>query len=459
MHLVPVQLLGSQPTRLAPEAARCPRCGTAAPRNEIRELTRWTASLEAPRREVVHVGCYICPECPKGQRWFRLEPPGFEGWRNYTTGSILAVLSLVVKHKLSFDGAAAVGRELLHLVELQDTTVMRWYREAGDQVDYKGHLQRMAEFFSGELALDEVYDGRHYVIKATDPLNNLEITSWIGEGSPSAEDIRDVLMELREAGIHPQLVVTDGSTLYPRVIAEVWPEAEHQLCVFHFIMGTLRKLAKAFWAGYQTMPKPKKRKRGRPKKRGRPRLDKLKRANRKTVRKVRFLIFKRGGTGANGKPLISEGEQRALDEALGLCPPLVQLRRFVEALYELFGPTTDTHDLAGERRRVVVGDATFAELDGLEPVLKDLRNDQLFARLTRYLAFENADKTSNHVERENRDFRKRQRSHYRLRSIESLCAFLDLLLVRRPAPDEPRRLRRRERPTESNPSHEEVAAA
>ena len=430
-----------------------------APRNEVRQLTRWAASLEGPRQESVLVGCYICPDCPPGERWFRLQPPGFEGWRKYTTSSIRTVLRLVTSFKMPFDGAAGLGREVLHLPELHETTVLRWYREAGDEVDYNSHLQRMAEVFSGELALDEVYDGDYYVIKATDPINNLEISSWIGDGSPTAEDVRAILLELREAGFHPLLVVTDGSTLYPRVIREVWPDAEHQLCVFHFIMGTLKKLARVFWAAYNTMPTPKKRKRGRPKKRGRPRLDKRKRADRKKVRSVRYLIFKRGGTDTNGKPLLSDNEQRALDEALRLCPALVGLRRFVEALFELFGPTTTSHELAQERRQAILDDQAFVELSGLEPVLKDLRDDELFARLTRYLSFENADKTSNHVERENREFRRRQRSHYRLRSIESLCAFINLLLVRRPVPTKPQRLRRRERRTEDNPSHKEADAA
>ena len=46
------------------------------------------------------------------------------------------------------------------------------------------------------------------------------------------------------------------------------------------------------------------------------------------------------------------------------------------------------------------------------------------------LDFENAEKTSNHAERENREFRKRQKSHYRIRSLWSIFALLDLLAVR-----------------------------
>lgn len=459
MHLVPSSSVLHQLNPFAPDVARCPRCGAASPRNEVRLLSRWAANLDSPYKEGVAVGCYLCPDCPEGQRWFRLEPPGFEGQRGYTTSTRLAVVSLVKDHKLSFVGAAAIGRELLHLPELADTTVMRWYREAGDQVDYRAHLARMAEVFSGQLALDEVYEGEHYVIKATDPLNDLELSCWLGEGSPTAEDLRECLLELRRAGIQPMLVVTDGSRLYPRVIHEVWPEAEHQLCVFHFIMGTLKDLGQAFWVAWRTMPAPKKRKRGRPKKRGRPRLDKLKRRNRKTVRSVRFLLFKRAGSDARGRPRISEEEQVRIDEAIRLCPPLGPLRRFVLALYELFGPTTDSQGLAEERRQAILGNEEFLAESGLDKTLDRLRDEQLFAKLTRYLGYDNADKTSNHVERENRDFRKRQRSHYRLRSLHSLCAFLDLLLVRRDPPTEPRRLRRRERPAQGNPSHEEVLAA
>jgi len=41
-----------------------------------------------------------------------------------------------------------------------------------------------------------------------------------------------------------------------------------------------------------------------------------------------------------------------------------------------------------------------------------------------------ADRTSNDAERKNREFRKRQKGHYRLRSLDSLFALLDLILLR-----------------------------
>lgn len=429
--------------RIAPNVARCPRCGAHSPRNEVRRLERHAACVDMEKKLAIEVGCYLCPECPAGERWFRLQPVGFEERSRYTTQTRTMVVSLVKDHKLSFDGAAAVGRALLHLPALAGTTVMRWFREAGDGVDYRGHLARVAETFSGQLAIDEVYDGGFYVLKATDPLNGVELTSWLGEGNPSEADIRELFLELKAAGIVPEWVVTDGSRLYPKVISEVFPDAGHQRCVFHFIKRALELLAPAFHGAVRSMPQPKKRKRGRPKKRGRPRKDKEKRANLRNVRKCRYLVFKRDGIDNKGRPRMSPSEEKALAEALALCPPLAILRQFVGALYELFGPTTVSQEVAERRRQAILSDERFQEHAAIGKVVAHLADDALFTRLTRYLDFENADKTSNHPERENREFRKRQRSHYRLRSVVSMCAFLDLMLVRRDPPGEPRRLRRR----------------
>lgn len=333
---------------------------------------------------------------------------GFTEQSAYTDSSRAVVLSLVTKYKMSFGGAAALSRDVFHLVDLADTTVMRWFREVGDAVNGAKHLADCAAAFSGELAVDEIYDGNIYVIRVTDPINRLEIIAHRGEGSPTETDVRNVFLELRDHGIYPQLVVTDGSPLYPSVLAEVFPNAKHQRCTFHFMQGVNDSLSKAFWTAYATMPQPKKRGRGRPKRRGRPREDNRKKADLAAVRACRWLIFKREGLDDKGQPRFREEEQRVLAEGMRLCPPLRELRRLVVAIHELVGTTTTTHELAEERRQAILTDTAFAALAGTETVRRQLANDDLFSRLTRYLDFENADATSNHAERENREFRKRQ---------------------------------------------------
>jgi MULE transposase domain len=69
--------------------------------------------------------------------------------------------------------------------------------------------------------------------------------------------------------LNPKVVVTDGSNLYSSVLAELWPNSDHQLCVFHvikdinkLILGAVRQMRKAM---------SRRRKAGRKKKRGRKR--------------------------------------------------------------------------------------------------------------------------------------------------------------------------------------------
>ncbi len=424
---------------VAPDAARCPRCGTWSPRNETRSRFFWEANLRRSTVTELQCGCYICPRCEKGQQWFMLIPADFQTRRQYAVPAQRILVDLVRKHKMSVEGAASVGREMLHLQKLDATTVLDWLRGEGEAVDLLAYTQAAVEAFSGQMALDEVYDDEWYMLKATDPLNGIELASHLEKGSPSEDDIRQFLMKLKEAGFEPKLVSTDGSKLYPEVIPKVWPKAKHQRCVFHFIKQINDDLRSAFWDAYETMPKAPKRKRGRPKKRGRPRKDAQKRENRRKVRAARFVLMKREGQDGE-KDRFSAEERATLDEAIALCSALGVLRRFVVAVHVLFGPTTNSHELAEQRRQEILSDAEFNATPGLAKSMERLRDDDLFERLTRYLDYENADKTSNHVERENREFRKRQKGHYRMRSQRSLCALLNLLTVRRPVPGQPVRL-------------------
>ena len=121
---------------LAPDAALCPCCGTWSPRTEIRRRSFWTPDLHQPTVMDLDVGCYICPNCPKGERWFTVAPADYRTPGQCSLLGKETVVNLVKTYKLSFEGAAAVGREVLHLAMLHATTVLGWVREAGDAVDH-----------------------------------------------------------------------------------------------------------------------------------------------------------------------------------------------------------------------------------------------------------------------------------------------------------------------------------
>jgi hypothetical protein len=170
-------------------------------------------------------------------------------------------------------------------------------------------------------------------------------------------------------------------------------------------------------------------------------------------------VLTREGTSSTGKPLMSPEQQAALRDAIAILPRLGLMRRFVNALHDLFSVATTTTAQVEAKRHAILVDTEFAAASFLSEAMKLLADDDLFHRLTRYLDFDCAEKTSNHVERENREFRKRQKSHYRLRSLASLCSLLDLLTTRRPITGAPRRIARKKPPCVLEPGKEVKTAA
>jgi hypothetical protein len=432
----------------APAFVCCRTCSATCRLNEIRTITRQHGNMDEPTVITAMLGCYICPRCPKGERWFRLSLPGFEGRSRYTPATRAAVRQLLKVGKTSFEAAERIARQILNLPKLHSTTIMRWFRSDGEDVDMRDHLSRALKVFSGQFAIDEVYDGTYYVVRVTDPINRIELMTRLGVGSPTADDIADLLSDLRGAGFQPELIVTDGAELYPAILREIFPLAAHQSCVFHFMQLANKKLVAAWSAAVSAMPQPKKRGRGRPKKRGRPREDGRKRRNIEKVRKVRYIVFMRDPDHA---------QQALLDDAIVLCPSLSILRRFVMALQGLFD--SGTPEQAQERRRALLADEVFRALPGAATILSALADNEAFAKFTRYLGYENAERTSNHAERENREFRKRQKAHYKLRTERSMKASLALLTTRHHMPAVAKRLVRRQPPGSRGLDTREVLAA
>src|SRR5262249_56638537 len=85
-----------------------------------------------------------------------------------------------------------------------------------------------------------------------------------------ADHMRRFLKNLQTWGLEPKVVVTDGSTLYPAVLAELWPAARHQLCVFHLLKDINDLILQAVRRLARTMTRRgnagRRRKRGRPSK-------------------------------------------------------------------------------------------------------------------------------------------------------------------------------------------------
>jgi hypothetical protein len=106
------------------------------------------------------------------------------------------------------------------------------------------------EEISGVLCIDEVYQGRLALLLAVDPAGpagDRLVGYQLVHGKVGQADVAAFLWRLEQMGIQPAEVVTDGSGLYPAVLAAVWPAAVHQLCLFHETRAVTRAVQQVVW--------------------------------------------------------------------------------------------------------------------------------------------------------------------------------------------------------------------
>src|SRR4029077_13421971 len=102
------------------------------------------------------------------------------------------------------------------------------------RLDMSEHRRKTLELFSGTLCVDELHLGRFTLLLATDPLADVPVAFALVDKNDQVH-MRRFLKNLKNWGLNPEVVVTDGSNLYPAALDELWPDADHQLCVFHVI--------------------------------------------------------------------------------------------------------------------------------------------------------------------------------------------------------------------------------
>jgi hypothetical protein len=250
------------------------------------------------------------------------------------------------------------------------------------------------------------------------------------EHDPTQDDIRrflgDFRAHLEARRLQVQGITTDGSSLYPVPLAELFPGIPHQVCEFHvrkaLTRAVLHALAKIRTELKAQLPK---RPRGRPSK-----------AQARTARRVRrweqrvgdlfehrYLFVRKELTAAQAKRL-----QRI---TRGL-PHLRTLRALMDEVYRLFDrrcrAATALARLAKLRARV-------RRFRWVGRALDQLKTPNLEKALT-FLDDKLLPATSNAVERGNRRFRKAQRSIYSVRTAAHIRQRIALDMQReQQAPD------------------------
>ena len=229
------------PVRCAPARAPCPHCRTLGHRKATHSrLVRSLAYKQVVFLDVTYGEYRARCSCRKT---FRTTPPGVEPKARYDNTVRQAVLDRILDDGMSVERVIASMRRDFYL-DLSDGFVYDCLDWQARRLDLADHRRWVLGRFSGTLCVDELHLGKTTLLLATDPLQDLPVAS-ASVAENDSDHMRRFLKDLKAWGLSPQVVVTDGSDLYPALLAELWPEARHQLCVFHVLKGLHKQVLDA----------------------------------------------------------------------------------------------------------------------------------------------------------------------------------------------------------------------
>jgi hypothetical protein len=412
------------PVRCAPKKAPCPKCGKHGRRKRTKTRRVRTVAYKAVAYLEITYGEYATRcDC---STTFSNSPEGVLPKAHYDNRVRDLVLGRVLQDGMNVERTLeSLRREFL--LELSSGFVYDVLRDHAGQLDMAEHRRKVLEHFSGTLCVDELHLGRFTLLLATDPLSDLPVAFALVAANDQ-DHMRRFLGNLKAWGLDPKVVVTDGSNLYPGVLAGLWPDAGHQLCVFHvikdinkLILDAVRRMRKAM---------NRRGKAGRKKKRGRKGAKAKAAAARRglTVKEKAHFVFKHRYLIAKRREKLTESERGDLARMLEYLPALATLRRFADRIYRLFDTPKDFHQ-ASCRRSAIVRDPDFRAVPELVKALDQL-SDEKFPKMMAYLKnpLSRRVRTNNHVERTNRMFRFLEKVRYKWRRRRTLVRFVVMTL-------------------------------
>jgi hypothetical protein len=234
------------------------------------DVERTAVDLDLDRPVLLRVAVSV-HECRACHHYFRAQPGFLRTDATYTRRVVDKAVASVytdgmavtrVSHRLARD----------FWVRPSEAMIRRWCHQYAAGLDFTGSYQAwVVEEFSGVLCVDEVYHDRLALLLAVDPAasdGDRLIGYQLVHGAVEQGEVERFLARLRAAGIQPEQVITDGSALYPTVLAKVWPMAVHQLCLFHETRPVTRAVLEVVKDVRAGLPDPPRvpRLRGRPRK-------------------------------------------------------------------------------------------------------------------------------------------------------------------------------------------------
>lgn len=408
--------------RHAPKHAPCPLCGAPGRRKAL--CSRTVRGIAYHAMVLLHVttGEYraTCACCTT----FRTQVAEVQAKAHYTNAVREAVLDRLLEDRLNVERLrAALQRDFF--LELSTGFVYDCLRWKVAQLDGAAYRQWTVQEFSGTLCLDELHLGVWTLLLATDPLHDFPVAFALVSNNDQ-EHMGRFLRQLRDHGLQPRVVVTDGSNLYPALVAALWPQATHQLCVFHVV----QEVTAAVLAAHKRLCRQQQRrgkagrKRRRGRRQGRQRAPELRvRDKAQFVFKHRYLLVKR-------RDRLTVWERRALQTLLEYLPGLRVLRQFMDQVYALVEPA-QTLAQAWWRYGQWQATAAFGAVPELAAVVAGLTAAK-FGKVVAFLrgALGQRVRTNNHVERLNRQLRAEEKARYGWRTGRGIVRWVALQMER-----------------------------
>jgi Transposase len=410
--------------RCAPKLAPCPTCGRFGRRKRILLRRLRSAAYRQVAWRLVTYAEYQA-RCPC-RKYFRTWPLDVPPKSDYDQDVRQAVLDRLLLDRLNVQQTrAAMQRDFF--LELSEGFVYECLHWQLGRLDLPAHRQLVRERFSGTLCVDEIHLGPYTLLLATDPLADLPV-GFAVVAVNDQDHMERFLRNLASWGLRPEVVISDGSALYPELVARIWKDARHQLCVFHLLRDVLAKVldgVRRLRRGQERRGRAgRKRRRGRPARGSQGRRARIGPSNRdkaKFIGRHRFLIVKRSER-------LSVEEWDKLVQMFQYLPELRPLWYFSQDIYRLLDDSK-TLRVARWRFTLLKKDPKYQEVRELVEALDLLAEP----KLTRMMAFvvtpkRQRQRTNNHVERLNRRLRFAEKVRYRWRKRRWVVRWVVLLL-------------------------------
>ena len=404
-----------------PKVSPCPHCEKLGKRKQrLHRLVRSIAYGKIVYVDITYAEYRARCDCCKT---FRSTPPGVELACQYDNRVRQAVVDRLIEDGMSVQKLlVAMKRDFL--LDLSEGFVYDCLHGEVARLDMSEYRAWALAHFSGTLCVDELHLGRYTLLLASDPLGDFPVAFALVDANDQ-DHMRRFLKNLKNWGFWPGIVITDGSNLYPAVLAELWPDARYQLCIFHVMQDITDQVLDAVKRMRRELTRRGKRgrKRGRPKKSRKKNKGPTLKEKAQFVFKHRYLIVKR-------RENLSESEQQILATMLSYLPALGTLRTFMDKVFALFS-ADQTRQQAGCRRSALARTASFQAIPELAQATKMLSPEK-FEKMMSFLHSPAGQqvRTNNHVERANRKLRYFEKVRYKWRRRRSIVRFVLLAMHR-----------------------------